>query len=729
MIAQYRIALVNHVLRRLEYPLLKGAQTDLNPYLNLLPSGEGDSANIFNLLPGSRQIDRTSTLERFQRESFPKQQHLRHGESLPSPVDHFDLWSALIETETRNHIGARREQGVSLFTEFKVLSALVHASRGNPDSLGTGFRLVRADFPGVQRVIYTIASDGATKGVRGRSFFLQLLAECMVRRLLNDLDLPFSNALYIAGGRFLLLVPPDTDISPQAIKFNRALLELFEGDLSVTLSSAHLPARGLKETDDLQRTMNALRSEELRQKTQPFLVAMKASLFEPYGVGSEFYCAISRREPKNQQEIQEARTSRDKDEPWISREHQSFERLAEDIGQLHSESYLYFAPSSLTEIHARATYSGLLHNITGWSAVLLSDKAEIEQIRQRQVGGLLKLNNSAFDSAREDGFRFIATFTPHVTQADKEYIRTKDRAHIPEGTIRPFELLTTRALKNNGFARLGMLRMDVDSLGDVFSGRKVGGAMFTLTRQIALSRAVSEFFEVYLPLLCAQIETELQRKNSIYLLYAGGDDLFIVGEWDLMPQLAQIIHQLWHEYTDGKLTISAGIELVPQKFPFYVAANQAKTALDERAKAYIPRGESEPRKNAICFLNEVFGWGENEDWEHLLAFKNDLLDVTKHLKDQQTLIRNTAQIYARWRSDYIQYGDSYLKFGPFHWLTAYQFSRIGSSVTNSNIKQKIKQIQTTLLTDIRLGGVGARWAEFERRSDSDSKSEENANAP
>src|SRR5436189_16445 len=84
-------------------------------------------------------------------------------------------------------------------------------------------------------------------------------------------------------------------------------------------------------------------------------------------------------------------------------------------------------------------------------------------------------------------------------------------------------------------ARLRILRMDVDDLGDLFGQRlrRVTG-IAGLAYTAALSAALSRFFEGWVGQLCRQANLD-SSQGSVYPIYSGGDDLFIVGSWHLLP--------------------------------------------------------------------------------------------------------------------------------------------------------------------------------------------------
>lgn len=728
MIPTLRRALVNHVLRQFSLAEYAGEQLDITEFLNLLPQGSSNSPNIFDVLSGSQGVSNPAaqeTLTGLRNANFEQAAQRLSLKALPDPASHFDAWAAIIEAEAHHIAGTRGERGLSLATEFKLLSAIAHAAGGNVENLVHGFQLISGDFPGVQRVIYTIASDGATKGVRGRSFFLQLLGECIVRRILSELQLPLTNLLYMAGGRFLILAPAQTELLALGESINASLLEWFDGDLYLALSTTPLSIEALKDAHLLRQAQLRLFEDERQQKTQPFVSMLSNAFFAAYGVGSEFFCAISRREPRTPGEVEDARQARAENRPWISPEQQAFRFLAEDLAIAETGYIVFSADPVHRNVRRREDplYPSLLYAITGWCAVLFRDKDEaLNAIGATSSYALVRLNKTDFDVHTMHGYRFLAAHTPHIKPEDLDWLAKHpddEETHYEAGrTIRSFDLLATRGDASNGFARLGVLRMDVDSLGKVFEQRL---QVATLTRQMELSHALSEFFEAYLPQICRTIEDEQVRPDSLYLLYGGGDDLFIVGEWDLMPRLAQRIHDLLLEYSQGKLTISAGIELIPLKFPFYVAAEWAKSALDDRAKEYRRDDEARPSKNAVSLFGEVFDWSESGDWHELNDLQQRLLSV--HRADQkQTAIRNVARVYDRWRQDYEKYGDRYLKFGPFCWMAAYQFTRIldgikqGDNTQYIQLRNSVKVIQDAILQNIQLGGTAARWAEFELRS-------------
>ncbi|MCX7793785.1 MAG: type III-A CRISPR-associated protein Cas10/Csm1, partial [Thermodesulfovibrionales bacterium] len=75
----------------------------------------------------------------------------------------------------------------------------------NPPSNIKPFLLIGGDISGVQKFIYTITSKAALRSLKGRSFYLELLAEHVVSELINKLELSRCNIIFSGGGHFYIL--------------------------------------------------------------------------------------------------------------------------------------------------------------------------------------------------------------------------------------------------------------------------------------------------------------------------------------------------------------------------------------------------------------------------------------------------------------------------------------------------------------------------------------------
>lgn len=703
-----RRAILNHALQQLK--LSAGdSDFDISTMLDLLPRGGGNGRlrriltalkqppdkpqppglrqclqpldNLQAFLLGQQSDDDAKALVRLLHQSA---QVLEQQDLADRRV--FDRWMVVLRRAVSSLPSQRGEELVSLYHETKMLSAVTHASRGSADA---DMLLIEGDFPGIQAMIYAIDVKGATKNVRGRSFFLQLLIDTIVQRLLADFDLPQSNALYVAGGKFLLLAPPDETgvVASLQAQVNQTLLAQFQGVMRFVLVAEPIHTREIGTAEDFQAARERLKARLGRAKTQPFqgIVADDpATLFTPT-YDEDLRRLVAREDSEFNQDV--------------------FAQLANRLAHLqHDDVQLVFSKQRLA---GEDRYSSFLRELCG-----IGCQIQLVGTSVPDDAYVVRLNDTHFDLSIEHGFRMLALHTPIITEADVRYWRDRDQhtndeeEEIYEGAIRTFDLLASQARKSNRFKRYGVLRMDVDNLGNIFSSQLGAGDQASVTETIAASDAMSLFFEAYMPQICREVEEQSKRLNSLYLIYGGGDDLFVVGEWDMLPVLAGVIHERFAQYTDNQASISAGIVLQTARFPFYQAARLAGVALDERAK-------ERPGKNAICFFDHIFGWDE---WTQVVAQQEKMHKLAEHMASN-TVIRRVMDLYTQWHTSSSQQDQTgAIRFGRYQWQSAYQIARLKQQYKDSSAD--IDEVQQTMLQPdtIRFAGTAALWAELRRRT-------------
>lgn len=199
-----------------------------------------------------------------------------------------------------------------------------------------------------------------------------------------------------------------------------------------------------------------------------------------------------------------------------------------------------------------------------------------------------------------------------------------------------------------GDTYLGILRMDVDGMGKKFI---IGFP--TLDDYRAFSKKTKLFFEYYIGgkkyekedgigigYLLDEVAQQSGKKyrDFINVIYAGGDDLFVVGRWDKVIDFAKLIHQKTiEEFKDDayidifdpekplrKISISGGIAIVKPKFPIAKAADMAGDA-EEAAK----QGKE---KNAFNLFGKSVSW--EKEFDYVEKFKNKFVNyITNYNKD------------------------------------------------------------------------------------------------
>lgn len=636
------------------------------------------------------------------------------------------------------------EPGVSLFQQWKAVAALVFAS-GSTGRPAKEFTLIGGDIPGIQRMIYTITSKGAAKALRGRSLFIQLLGDAVVRRLVHELGLCQANVIYSAGGNFMLLASEAQDtqdvLSQVNDDVNRALLRTYDGDIALCLASVEMPAEAVGTAKFGKEYSLKLKRVIDGQKARRFADIANAShgwaaVFEPRGGGGEqaHFCAVCQAE-LSKEELADARLllvdvgelEPGETAPRACSDCATFRELAEAVGRQRLALYVRHDDTEA----GKDRWQHLLHKLSGGWRYRFADwtiKAEAGETKYI-------VNDTDFVARDGHGFVLLANTTPRATWEDKAWwdeTYPDQEGQVEPGSIRSFELLAHAAKTDGALERVGVLRMDVDSLGRVMTR----GLFFadkphrSMAATSALSAALDRFFAGYLDVLCRQVTAKPEMagldghaEDLLYVIYAGGDDLFVVGSWHLLPLLAERVNTAFEQYVGGNpfLHISAGITLEGRKFPLYQAAKRAGQALEGGAKKhkYVEnlQGAKEPlrlKKNAVHFLGQTVGWGE---FGQVREKADRLARLVKEKDVPRGLLQTLQMIYSRFVADQKEAQRRGLKeeqtyYGPWMWRQAYYLKRFADDKPQE-VQDEVKTVQDWTLTHrIQYLGLVARWAEY-----------------
>jgi CRISPR-associated protein Csm1 len=126
-----------------------------------------------------------------------------------------------------------------------------------------------------------------------------------------------------------------------------------------------------------------------------------------------------------------------------------------------------------------------------------------------------------------------------------------------------------------GVDYLGLLKGDVDFLGQIFSRGLAEN--LSVSRYATLSRMLDLFFSGYLNTL-----TREEYRNT-YTVYAGGDDFFLISDWQNALHLADRLEQDFRAYTchNPNISLSVGLALTKPRYPIRLGAERAEDLLKE----------------------------------------------------------------------------------------------------------------------------------------------------
>ncbi len=565
----------------------------------------------------------------------------------------------------------------------EILNSINENKVGSPTLSQPVAMLVGGDISGIQNFIYTITAKGAAKSLRGRSFYLQLLTEAILRFVLRELELPYTNVIYSGGGHFFLLAPVSRKDKLENIQLQitNGLWKHHRGSLYFALGSSEVPASGFLNGNfpGYWGKMHASIGRRKQKRYSELGTDWHSKVFAlpKYGGNPDETCSVCG---------EDHRKTRKWDDLDIQENICSLcDSFIEEIGKKLPRSNFIVMGFDQSKETSAANVSDALSEF-GLRFQFMDDHKGKVNIHAEQVVIW------ALDDPDKDQW-------PQVSGVIPKWIRYTAN-HVP---VESFDELQEKV--QGGFERLGVLRMDVDNLGDLF---KTGfGSNATITQLASLSFRTSLFFEGWLKALCEKKE----RRGLIYTVYAGGDDVFLIGPWDLIPDLAREIVSDFSEYTGGNpdVHLSAGMAFIRGKYPVYQAADDAGDAIDESKRMN--------GKNGFTFLDMPWKWNDFEKISQKQKQLDDLVLPKANGKKSapQAILQVLQQLALEERQHEKSKGRHV--WGRWIWMGIYQLTRMQER--NKDLVKEIGAIRDGLqennYLDIHQWGVAARWTQLSTR--------------
>lgn len=423
--------------------------------------------------------------------------------------------------------------------------------------LQQAFLLYSADFSGIQKFIYSVSTRNALKSLRSRSFFLELCMEHYIDELLQLCGLSRANLLYSGGGHCYVLLPNTAAVADTLTRWNRQFNRWLQQQFGTQLflANAWTPCSG----NDLTNTP-----------------AEKS----PY---KELFRRVNR----------------------LLEQHKFHRYTAEDLRQLNSTA----AYPDGRECKVCGTSANLKDDLCPWCKLFVDLSIKIQNKRVLVVsrqpsaaddctlpaldGGSEYLSLTDQLSARKrlaSGEPVARVYTKNVPSTGLTY-----STNLYVGDYTASNSMEELAEQSEGVRRISVCRMDVDNLGHAFiSGFEQENEKdpvkrmhyVTLSRTSAFSRQMSLFFKCYI--------NGILEGLHVSIVYAGGDDVFLVGAWNDVLEAAQRIQSNFTAFSCGALTLSAGIGIFDDHYPIRLSAEET-AALEEAAKHL-------PGKNAVALF-------------------------------------------------------------------------------------------------------------------------------
>lgn len=530
-----------------------------------------------------------------------------------------------------------KNSDISLFNHLKTTTAIANClylfSNENEllmdDDSQKTFKIINGDISGIQDFIYKISSpddaqSGMNKRLRGRSLYLTLLNESIADNFINQLDLDSSNIIFCGGGRFTILAPntPKTDkiIEKINLDVNKYFINHFNAELYLALESISVSGEDLQNFDVVIKKLNNLINNNKKQKFSNLL----EDIFDFNEVVNYKLCPICGNP------IEDVCDDCNNHE-YLGQQIANAEFLIKYYGNNNLGGFKFFDTNYIFE------------NSKDNVIKLLNSNPEIKFI-------VYKLNDSDFLNLVSNTNNKNVSFDFKVLGNNVPTIKTKNKTlffnHLAE--------------ISKGSNKLGILKMDVDNLGLIFSSGFKDSENVSISRISSLSFYLDLFFSGYINKIASRFkvysnscgydslfkkieldfifdkqyiykpinndipkECEDYSVSTIHINYSGGDDLLVLGPYDDIIEFSQQFRNEFKKWTacNDSINISGGIFICGSKFPIGKAANLADDELDRSKKC---------GRNKITLFNEVLSWDSNGIEKGF----DELFDFAKYLESK-----------------------------------------------------------------------------------------------
>lgn len=556
---------------------------------------------------------------------------------------------------------------ISLFDHLKITNALSNCiylqSRCNNSD--NPFLIINGDVSGIQKFIYKISKPGKkkpriSKRLRGRSLYVTLLTESIANKIISKLNLDSTNIIFCSGGRFTIIAPniikTHEVIKNLEFEFNKEVIDKFNAELFLILVSHDVSFDDLMDYSDISTKSSKLISQKKKHKFLDqfeYLFEDEDDVFKEEDIN---LCKICGNEIHgdsfNEEGICKECVSQEVFGKVVANAKYlvTYESFADYTSTIFGLNYIFF--DSQDDVVNFVNYN----DYNDFHIYKLNDTNFIDIVD--------KIYNAyvSFD------FKFIGNTVPNI---DNEILTFKELSSLTKG-----------------LNKIGVLKMDVDNLGEIFYKGFNNDLKLNIYRISSLSFFLDFFFlglinnianEFKIYTNCGSyrdnfieirlyndrtsynkddykvfykpkdnfnvpIELEQFSTSTIYINYSGGDDLLVFGPYDDIINFSILLRDKFKEWTgyNNSINISAGIGVYNYMFPIGNASIEVESFLKKSKKC---------GKDKITIFNQTLSW---DDVGSILGFKR----ILKFGKKLENLTENysvppnfTSSLHAIWEKN------------------------------------------------------------------------------
>lgn len=457
-----------------QYIPLNKLSLDDGSFNNLKPAAKKDTMGGWNLVPEYNRLWNEFNSE---------------FELIQNKTD-FNTLLALLKkyASTMPSAAYKSKSDISLYDHSKTTAALAVSrylfNRDGDVKLTQNndlncYLAIEGDISGIQKFIFKISSpqeaqSGMSKRLRGRSLYLTLLCDAIATHIAEELELCEANILFCGGGRFTI-IGPNTKTAKEKLaeiksKLNKFFIDEFNAELYLALVSIECCGDDLAKFGQITRKLSNKLNEDKKHK-------FSDNLDDVFNFDEEIkyddLCSVCGTPyPKKEDSV-------------VCKTCKNHEKLGQNAANadymikcITDKGEGYFIEPANVDYHFLNKSKDIADKINSLSKTC--KKVEVIKLNDTNF---LDLANHEFESNVSFSFSFMGNTVPNLGRfADNHKYMPLYFEHL--------------AKISNGANKLGVLKMDVDNLGLIFSeGLKESyDENLGISRVSALSSQLDMFF-------------------------------------------------------------------------------------------------------------------------------------------------------------------------------------------------------------------------------------------
>jgi CRISPR-associated protein Csm1 len=530
---------------------------------------------------------------------------------------------------------------IEAMEEKNKTNVLNYYKKESNDPEQNDFMLIAGDFFGIQSFIFdSIEAKRASKILRAKSAYIQILTKVIAIALAKELGLSRLSIISDSAGKFEILAPTSEKNKKILISFqtklNKHFVKEFYGQTGIGVSFVECSLADFLGKED--KSYKALRENLAKEVEKSKFKKFNLQKEDNYKLGidkdldNQTLCPLCHLRKKTSKESCDSCGSFVKIGKELSRDNYLAITKDETDIEIFDGYYIKFTENPKVFTNSIAIYD-------------LSNKSKFRGFAKWELSSYVAKEVDKEDRLIPKSFENLAKASVSVGKQEEK--------------------------REHGVEALMALKGDVDSMGQFIKDSDVTNSFAKFN---FFSRMVDYYFSVYVP--------HLMQENypNTYTVFAGGDDLFILGAWDEVIDLSKKIRQDFMAFCENKLSFSVGMVMTKANKPVNFIAQACEEQL-EKAKEHKKDGKE---KDALSLFGETAKW-------------SDYLDDNGLMEELSILSDNTAILYRL--LDLTQMGknvkDGYIEDTIWKSKLNYSFYR-NMDMTKERNKQFLNNLNTMI---------------------------------